>query len=162
MSRERPQKRQLSRSVTRDTYAPAYLSLISNALCWGGSRIFLREFGVGTNEWRVMSAVVNEPGSTASVIGDVVGLNKAVVSRSVRLLRDRGYLSIEPDRGRRRVFATRAGERLHDHMTGIALRRQEILLTGFSAAERGLLFEFLRRMHGNLPALAAFDPHTER
>jgi DNA-binding MarR family transcriptional regulator len=162
MSRERPQPRRLSRSVTRDTHAPAYLSLISNALCWGGSRIFLREFGVGTNEWRVMSAVVSEPGSTARGICDVVGLNKAVVSRSVRLLHERGYLSIDTERGRRRVFPTNAGERLHDHMMDIALSREDLLFTGFSAAERKQFLDFLRRLYANVPAVAAYDPRVPR
>ncbi|SFI95925.1 MarR family winged helix-turn-helix transcriptional regulator [Amycolatopsis sacchari] len=145
-------------SVVRDEYVPAYLSLISNSLSWGGSRLFNRLHGVGINEWRVLSAVVNEPACTATRIGDVLGLNKSVVSRSIRLLRDRELLTVDTTGGRRGLLLTEAGHEVHDHLLAVSLRREELLLAGFSAAEKAQLLDFLRRMYRNVPAMNAYQP----
>jgi DNA-binding MarR family transcriptional regulator len=146
------------RSVGRDDYAPAYLSLISNALSWGGSRLFLRRFGVGINEWRVLSAVVNAPGSTATSVGEVLGLNKSVVSRSIQLLQTRDLVTIDTADGRRGLWLTQVGHELHDRLMVIALKREEILLSGFSQEEKVQLLALLRRMYDNVPAMNAYDP----
>lgn len=146
------------RSVGRDDYVPAYLSLISNALSWGGSRLFLRRFGVGINEWRVLSAIVNLPGSTASRIGEELGLNKSVVSRSLHLLHNRELVTVDATDGRRALSLTAAGHELHDQLMAVALKREELLLAGFSPQERAQLQGYLRRMHDNIPAMNAYDP----
>ncbi|KAA9153246.1 winged helix-turn-helix transcriptional regulator [Amycolatopsis acidicola] len=149
------------RSVGRDDYVPAYLSLISNALSWGGSRLFLRLHGVGINEWRVLSAIVNAPGSTATRIGEELGLNKSVVSRSIQLLQTRDLVTVENFEGRRGLRLTEAGHDLHDHLLVISLKREELLLSGFSEEEKALLMSFLRRMYRNVPAMNAYDPEDQ-
>lgn len=146
------------RSVGRDDYVPAYLSLISNALSWGGSRLFLRRFGVGINEWRVLSAIVNLPGCTATQVGEELGLNKSVVSRSLHLLHSRELVTVDATDGRRVLGLTTAGHELHDQLMVIALKREEFLLAGFSPEEKALLLSFLRRMYDNVPAMNAYDP----
>jgi DNA-binding MarR family transcriptional regulator len=146
------------RSVRREDYVPAYLSLISNALSWGGSRVFLRRFGVGINEWRVLSALVNEPGSTAARIGSVLGLNKSVVSRTIRLLEERRFVVIDTTGGGRTLHLTEAGHALHDQLMDVALQRERLLLSGFSAEEKDRLLDLLRRMYDNVPAMNAYDP----
>ncbi|NKQ54061.1 winged helix-turn-helix transcriptional regulator [Amycolatopsis sp. K13G38] len=146
------------RSVGRDDYVPAYLSLISNALSWGGSRLFLRRFGVGINEWRVMSAIVNQPGCTATQVGDELGLNKSVVSRSLQFLQSRDLVNVDAADGRRVLWLTGPGHELHDQLIEIALKREEFLLAGFSQQEKELLLSFLRRMYDNVPAMNAYDP----
>ncbi|HKS43620.1 MAG TPA: MarR family transcriptional regulator [Amycolatopsis sp.] len=148
------------RSVRREDYVPAYLSLISNALSWGGSRLFLRRFNVGINEWRVLSAIVNAPGSTAARLGALLGLNKSVISRSLRLLGTRELVVVDTSGGRRALYLTEAGHELHDRMLEVALRREEILLTGFTVEERTRLLDYLRRMYENVPAMNAYEPEA--
>jgi DNA-binding MarR family transcriptional regulator len=146
-------------TVQRDTSVTALMSLVANALSWGGSRVYLREFGVGTNEWRVLSALVNWPGGTASHIGQVLGLNKSVVSRSLKFLEERGMVTIEQGTGRRQLLQlTPAGRELHDRVIVVVLKRERILLEGFSPSEVEQLLDFLRRMHANVPAMNAYDP----
>ncbi|MFD2419490.1 MarR family winged helix-turn-helix transcriptional regulator [Amycolatopsis pigmentata] len=146
------------RSVQREDYVPAYLSLISNALSWGGSRVFLRRFGVGINEWRVASALVNEPGSTAAQVGSMLGLNKSVVSRTIRILSERQFLVIDTTGGGRTLHLTEAGHELHDQLMDVALQRERLLLSGFTADEKVRLLDLLRRMYENVPAMNAYDP----
>jgi DNA-binding MarR family transcriptional regulator len=146
-------------TVQRDTSVTALMSIVANALSWGGSRVYLREFGVGTNEWRVLSALVNWPGGTASHIGQVLGLNKSVVSRSLRSLEELGMVTIEQGPGRRQLLhLTPTGQALHDRIIVVALKREQILLEGFAPAEVEQLLDFLRRMHANVPDMNAYDP----
>ncbi len=67
-------------------YAPFLLNAVSNA--WGRktSTIYRRDFGLGITDWRVISMLNIEPGITASRICDVIRLDKAAASRSLKTL----------------------------------------------------------------------------
>src|SRR5690554_5859424 len=73
-------------TIDAANYIPYHLSVVNNGLSWGASRLYLKMFGVGINEWRVLSALTNEPGIMASRIVEMVALNKSVISRSARAL----------------------------------------------------------------------------
>jgi DNA-binding MarR family transcriptional regulator len=139
-------------TIDREAYTPAYLVLVANALSWGTSHSFARPFGVGVNDWRLISALGNHPGATAVEVCRVLGLNKSVVSRSVAGLARRGLIVVERADGRRRLFLTDDGARLHDELLPAALQREQLLLSGFDAAEVAQLRRFLRRMYLNLSA----------
>jgi DNA-binding MarR family transcriptional regulator len=153
MEQARLQRTRLPRTIDREAYTPAYLALVSNALSWGGSQLYTRRFGVGVNDWRVISALGNHPGSTAVEVCTVVGLDKSVVSRCVAGLAERGLVGIERTDGHRRLFLTQDGVRLHDELLPLALHREQVLLEGLEASEVEQLKSFLRRMFLNLPRL---------
>ena len=95
-----------------------------------------------------------EPWITAGRICEVIGLDKAGVSRSVRFLLDKGLAETRyRDNNNRRQFIalTHAGIELHDRIAVVARAREEQLLTGFSDAERAAAVRLLARMHENLP-----------
>lgn len=144
-------------SVHASRYAPYYLSQINNRLSWGASHLYLHLFGIGLNEWRVLSALRNEPGIQALRVGEMVAMNKSVVSRSTRRLEDLGYVAARLDRSRRRLWLTGAGAALHDRIMVIALRREAALLDGFKAAELDTLYSMLDRMRANLAMVDAVD-----
>lgn len=144
-------------SVDAAHYAPYYLSIINNRLSWGASQVYLKLFDIGLNEWRILSALRNEPGIQALRIGEMIGMNKSVVSRSTRRLEDLGYVVAKLDRTRRLLWLTTSGAAMHDKIIAIALKREAALLDGFSEAERGLLFDMLERMHRNLAKVDAMD-----
>jgi DNA-binding MarR family transcriptional regulator len=148
-------------TIDRESYTPAYLSVVSNALSWGGSHLYSRHFGVGVNDWRILSALGNHPGATAGELCDVLGLNKSVVSRSVAGLVERGLVGIERDDGTRRHYLTEDGAVLHDQLLPLALERERLLLRDFTPEEVGQLRTFLRRMYLNIPGMNA-SPVPER
>ncbi|SFK70282.1 MarR family winged helix-turn-helix transcriptional regulator [Geodermatophilus ruber] len=137
-------------TIDREAYTPAFLSLVANALSWGGSYLYMRRFGVGVNDWRVLSALGNHPGATAGEVCTVLGLNKSVVSRSVSGMVDRGLVAIERAEGQRRLYLTEEGVALHDQLLPLALERERRMLRGFTDEEIVQLRGFLRRMHDNL------------
>ena len=157
--------------IDGDRYVPALLSVLNNRLSSGASQLYLRHFGVGINEWRILSVLSNTPGSNTVHICETVSMHKTVASRSLREMEAKGLLRIERHGGQRLMALTRDGQALHDRIALIALGREALLVGGFSAserekllvrdfsaAERATLLGFFRRMRANVPAVDAWDP----
>lgn len=144
-------------SVQAGRYAPYYLSVLNNRLAWGASQLYLHLFDIGLNEWRILSALRNEPGIQALRVGEMVAMNKSVVSRSTRRLEDLGYVVARLDRARRLLWLTQAGAELHDKIIAIALQREAALLDGLDKAELDRLFALLERLRENLAKVDAVD-----
>ncbi len=137
-----------------ENYVPAFLTWIANKLSSSASLIYRRNFGVGIVEWRIMALLAVEPWITAGRICEVIGLDKAGVSRSLRFLQDKKLVeTCFRDNNQRRQFIalTGAGIALHDRIVLVAREREEQLLTGFSPQERAEAVRLLTRMHENLP-----------
>jgi DNA-binding MarR family transcriptional regulator len=121
--------------------------LLSNALVWRESQELRRQFQLGTNDWRVISALASRPGASATEVTEFLGLNKAVVSKSVNTLLERQLLLlIDGPRGSRPMYLTQAGAEMHDAMLPISMRGQEIILADLSSGEVEQLNLLLRRM----------------
>lgn len=143
------------------TSTPYYLVTIGNAISWGSAREYLSRFGIGVNEWRLMAHVANEPGCTAAEVSQFLRVDKAIVSRSLKSLIEKGLMGVVDDDGRRRLYLTEEGVTHHDVILPVARRREEILLDGLSEQERAVLIDLMRRMHANLAAMNEFDHAAE-
>ncbi len=157
-----PIREHLTDRIVRSQYVPASISIIAGVLLWGGSRIYLSHFGLGTNEWRVLSALSNYPGLTAAGVGKELGMNKAIVSRSVAVLRERRLVVLLQERGARRLYLTGAGRAQHDAMLPIALHREQLLLAGLSHEEVATFRSLLAKILVDLPVLEAYDAEQGR
>lgn len=137
-----------------DTYLPFSLTAIANRVARSASRTYLRRFGVGINEWRIIANLRASSGSTANLICRRSGLDKAAVSRSLKLLEDAGMVEADrecSDARGRHLRLTGAGDELHDRLIVVALQREARLLSGFSEEERALLRSFIARLNANVP-----------
>lgn len=148
--------------IDPENFTPRLISLLSNALVWRESQELRRHFHLGTNDWRVISALALRPGASSSEISDFLGLNKAVVSKSVNILlrRDLVLLTDGP-RGSRPIYLTRAGAEMHDKMLPISMRGQEIILANLSDLEINGLNELLRRMLEQTRELQSLENDAE-
>jgi len=130
-----------------DEFTPRLLALLSNALVWRESHELRRRFGLGTNDWRVISALATRPGSSATDVSDFLGVNKAVVSKSVNTLVDHGLILLsDGPRGSRPMYLSDAGAHMHHEMRPISLRGQEIILQGMAQPDVTRLNAQLRAM----------------
>jgi DNA-binding MarR family transcriptional regulator len=137
-----------------DRYVPGLLLWISNRLTSTASQLYRTRFGIGVTEWRVLSYFQIYPWSTASSACELMGLDKAAVSRSVATLCTGGYLDSRPEGLRRIEYTlTAKGRALHDRIILAALAREKALLDGFSEEERAMLVQMLHRMLANIPSL---------
>lgn len=134
--------------IDPENFTPRLLALLSNALVWRESHEMRRLFGLGTNDWRVISALAIRPGLAATEVSEFLGVNKAVVSKSVTMLASRALIALlEGPRGSRPMYLTRAGAKLHDEMLPISTGGQDIILADLSPAE---VLRFNAVLHGML------------
>ncbi|MFF1254403.1 MarR family transcriptional regulator [Pseudarthrobacter sp. NPDC058329] len=137
----------LAGSIDPENFTPRLLALLSNALVWRESHELRRHFRLGTNDWRIISALASRPGASATEVTDFLGLNKAVVSKSVNTLLERDLLLlVDGPRGSRPMYLTQAGADMHDAMLPISMRGQEIILADLTHNEVDELNRLLRRM----------------
>lgn len=133
--------------IDPDRFTPRLLALLSNALVWRESHELRRNFGLGTNDWRVISALALRPGSSATEVSDFLGVNKAVVSKSVSVLSAQQLIALlDGPRGSRPMYLTQSGASMHDAMMPISMRGQEIILEGLPQADVDRLQTLLTSM----------------
>lgn len=140
-------------AIDLDAYAPAYFTWIANKLSSGASRAYLTTFDVGIEVWRLLVLLAIEPALSASQMCEVIGMDKASVSRALRTMQARGLITIglDADDGRLRVARiTAKGRKLHDQIAGLALERQAALLSVLDDGERATLIRLLHKLHDNL------------
>lgn len=146
----------LTRNVDLDNYVPAYFTWIANKLSSGASRAYRSTFHVGIETWRLLVTLAIEPAASAGRMCEVIGMDKASVSRALKSMQAQGLITITLDDqdGRLRVARiTAKGRALHDQIAGIALARQKALLAVLDADERRQLVRLLHKLHDNLPAV---------
>lgn len=141
--------------IDSENFTPRLLALLSNALVWRESRLLRQAFDLGTNDWRVISALSLRPGSTSTDISEFVAMNKAVVSKSVNTLIARELIvPADGKRGSRHLYLTRAGADMHDRMKPISMQGQEIVLADLTADEVKQLNHLLTRLLQKTPELS--------
>lgn len=133
--------------VDPETFTPRLLALVSNALVWRESRELRRRFGLGTNEWRVLSALATRPGASSTEVSDFLGVNKAIVSKSVStLVAHRLTVLSDGPRGSRPLYLTDAGADMHRRMRPVSMSGQDLILEGMSDDEIARFNDILHRM----------------
>lgn len=141
--------------IDSDAFIPRLLALLSNALVWRESMLLRREFSLGTNDWRVLSALGVRPGSSATDVSEFLVMNKAVVSKAVNVLISRNLIaSTGGPRGSRHLFLIPAGVEMHNRMLPISLAGEDILLSHFSSEEVAELRVLLGKLMTQIPLLA--------
>lgn len=147
-----------------DAHAAFQLISISNRLTAAASQAYLRSFGVGIMEWRLLAMLVLTGGASAHEISQISGVDKSAVSRASQSLLRRGMIASKEDpQDSRRILLslTAEGRSMHDRIIRASLEREELLLDGFSDEERRELFRLMGKLHDNLPKVEGHDPVAE-
>lgn len=103
-------------------------------------------FGIGIPEWRVLAVLGEQGPVTANQICHITYMDRAIVSRAVSELVDKGYVVRQGDaKDRRRIILhlTKGGAVLCSRIVPAARGRQERLLSVLSANEIDRLFDSL-------------------
>jgi DNA-binding MarR family transcriptional regulator len=145
-------------------YVTFYFTVLANKLSSGASRLYLKRYDMGIIEWRVLAMLAVEPRISPVRICQVIGLDKGAVSREMRKLEAKGYLTVEedPESTRRRTLElTPLGYEIHDEIIRTALERERRLLRGLSPEEVDTLLNLLVRTTANIPFVNEYDPPAE-
>lgn len=139
-------------------YVPALLSTLNNRLSSGASDLYLAHFGVGINEWRILTVLAQSPGCTPAFVAERAAIHATVISRGARALADKGLVAIDRAGWQRHLTLTGEGRQMHDAIAAVALQREARLLAGLKAAEVRELRRLLGRLTENLAGVAAYQP----
>lgn len=123
----------------------------ANKLTAHSSGLMRSRFGIGAIEWRMLVMLTLETDIPASRAADVVGIDKAAVSRALNGLRSRGLIDAEPaprDPRRKTWSMTQAGRLLHDEVLVWARQRDRDMLAGIDRADQETVKTVLRLMIG--------------
>lgn len=142
--------------LRKDEFVPHLLTVANNGYAWHASRLYLDVLGMGVNETRVLSILYEFGELQAWEICDILSMNKATVSQSLKKLENDGLLKIETNRNGRFAKPTPESLPVHRQIVRMARSREEILLDGFSQAERNKFRELLTRFAQNLPKAVAY------
>ena len=125
------------------------LSALSNRLTLWSARVYRREFGVSSLEWRVLASLAALGPVTARDVAEFAVLDKSNVSRAVHRLTHRGFIerSGHPVDGRSRILTlTKEGRILHGNISAHSRQRDKELFRGFTESERESFAAFLTRL----------------
>jgi DNA-binding MarR family transcriptional regulator len=142
-------------------YIPALVNFLSNKLSSGASKCYRKNFAIGIIEWRVLAMLKVESNITANRICQVIGLDKAAISRAVKQLVDADYVALKPDPEDARSSLLQLsvnGHRLHDQIIPIALERERLLLSGISKKDLDVTIDVLTKLNENIKLVDEFQP----
>jgi DNA-binding MarR family transcriptional regulator len=141
-----------------DTYVPGLLLWLTNKLASSATRLYKDRFGIAIADWRVLSYLVVYPWSTAASACELMGMDKAAVSRSLYFMMSQGWLKSRPKGLRKVEYAvSRSGKQLHDRAIKLVLARQDALLTGLTSSDRKQLLLCMHTMLDNLAIVEAIE-----
>jgi len=139
--------------VDISTYTPYFLSTVNNALSRGASQQYLKLFGVGIVEWRVISMLASDPGIPASHMCAAIYLDKSGTSRALKNLLQLKHVEFEAftaDPRRKLWWLSPSGYDLHDQILEMALEREKKLLQGIEPEDIEAFLRVIRQMRHNV------------
>lgn len=135
---------------------PHLLTVATNGYAWHTSRMYLEVLGIGVNEMRVLSILYEFGELQAWEICDILSMNKATVSQSLKKLQKDELIEIETSRNGRFAKPTPKSLPMHRQIVRMARSREEVLLDGFSDQDRQKFRELLIKFTDNLPRAVAY------
>src|SRR6218665_2223049 len=139
-------------------YLAAYLMGLANRLANGASAHYRANWNIGMSEWRALMAIGPSTHLIARGVAARPDLENAAASKSLRLLKERGYVELEQTArrgGATLVRLTPAGLALFGELQATALQRQDRLLAAFTDDETRTLWSLLHKLHWQIPAMNA-------
>lgn len=137
------------------------IGAIANKLVINGSAVLRRRLGLGFTEYRIMVMLSLEPGIAAKRIGEVVGLDKAAISRAVVVLEAAGLIEPTPETAGRRSKAyrlTAQGQAVYARAIEVGREHERRLLADLAPEERERLVGMLQRLLARTPEIEAWRP----
>ena len=127
------------------------IQILSNKMILWSGRVYVREFNVGVQEWRVLAVLANSGEGTAKQICDFTVMDKGNVSRAVKKLVKAGRIEERPDTLDKRstvLELTAKGFDLYHRIKKISDAREKRFMAQLSASERKALPQILTNLEG--------------
>ncbi len=137
-------------NLTVDKFPSTIIVQLANILRREVTTPYAEAFGLTVSEWRLLSLIAR---FSPLPFGDLVRLSssdKALVSRTVRILEERGFCKLEPEPGGNRkklvCVATESGMALNQTVMPVAQKYQLNVLNQLTPEERAGLYAGLMKL----------------
>lgn len=142
--------------LTVDVFITTLMSQVGNALRRTVTAPYVEEFGLTVSEWRLLSLIAHARRIAFGDLVDQSTSDKALVSRTLKLLQARGLVVLETQgagpRKKTWCSVSAQGEQLHDQALPIARARQADAIRLLPHAERDAFFRALMHLRDHLHA----------
>jgi DNA-binding MarR family transcriptional regulator len=136
--------------LTVDNFLTTFMSQVVNALKRSITQPYAQQFGLTVPEWRLLSLLSHSKRLPFAELVLQSTSDKALVSRTMRLLEKRGLVEIhaEGNTPRKRLICliTAEGDALHRKVIPLARRSQAEVIRVMSPDERRVVFHALKRV----------------
>ena len=148
-----PDNDSIDEDIPLDQFITYRLLTLTNRLNRQAMQILETEASLRLPEWRCLAFVwrcSRETGKASlNEIAEITGMDRALISRAVQGLVEKGHVLTERDTKDRRVVhavMTRQGEALFHHTLPLMQRRQMHLLGALSAQDRKAVYRIIDRL----------------
>lgn len=150
-------------NLTVDNFPTTLIVTLANSLRRIVTVPYAEQFDLTVSEWRLLSLLVHYVAVPFGELVALSGSDKALVSRALRMLQERGFVELRPLRGKAKPCyrVTRKGRALHDKVIPVARAHQARVLAGLTRDERVSLYTTLKKLHAMCGAAAASDALPE-
>lgn len=136
--------------LTVDAFITTLMSQVGNALRRTITLPYADQFGLSVSEWRVLSLVAHAQRVAFSDLVLQSSSDKALVSRTLKLLEGRGLVALEAEGNtpRKKVYCviTPTGQELHAEAIPIARARQAAAIRALPVEERDAMYRALLKL----------------
>ena len=132
-----------------ENFLPYRLSVVTQTVSGGLSKIYASRFTLSVPQWRVMAVLGRYEPISANEVGDRTVMDKVAVSRAVQAMLRRGLVERTVDNRDRRRSALRLSKRgrsIHNEIVPMALEYERKLLESLTPEERAALDSLLKRL----------------
>ncbi|MFS8974022.1 MarR family transcriptional regulator [Cupriavidus necator] len=133
-----------------DNFLTTMLSQLVTALRSTVTKPYAEQFGLTVPEWRILALLAHARELPFAELVEQSTSDKALVSRTLRLLEERGlvHLTSTGNTPRKKLICaiTEAGAALHDQVMPLARRGQAQVIRQLSPEEREAVYQGLRKL----------------
>jgi DNA-binding MarR family transcriptional regulator len=142
-----------TRSLRLNQFIPYQLVNLAKRVSDSCSSIYSEQFGISIAEWRVLARLGEHTELNSRGLGERTLMDKSRVSRALKQLEDKGYLSrrLDGEDNRASYLAlTEAGRNLYSKITPQALKWEAELLSALDVPEYRDLLRIIEKLEGQL------------
>lgn len=136
--------------LTVDNFLTTLMSHVGNALRRTITLPYAEQHGMTVSEWRILSVLAHAHTLPFSELVARSSTDKALVSRTLRLLEERGVVELQSEGSTPRkkliCIISPAGQALHDQVIPIARQRQAAMIRLLSPEERRVMHRSLKKL----------------
>jgi DNA-binding MarR family transcriptional regulator len=146
--------------LTVDNFPTTLIVTLANSLRRNVTVPYSEQFDLTVSEWRLLSLLMHYVAVPFGELVALSGSDKALVSRALRMLQERGSVDLRQRRGQDKPSyrVTRRGRTLHDKVIPVARAQQARVLAVLSRDERVAMYNALKKLHAVYGTLTASSP----